>query len=64
MGESAGGNGGLGTPTIATAGKTSSYYKPGNPGGGYGGGAGGGWGNGAGNGAQGIVIIRNTREAA
>lgn len=55
-----GGNGGLGSPILATGGTAGgSYIKNGKPGGGYGGGAGGGGYGGAG--AQGIVIIRDAR---
>lgn len=64
------GNGGTGTPVLATGGGSkritnhpetrNQYYKFGNPGGGYGGG-----GNGPeAKGAQGIVIIRDAREIA
>lgn len=53
--------GGDGSPVLATGGSTIGAYTGGKPGGGYGGGAGGGAG---GKGAQGIVIIRDTREAA
>lgn len=58
-----GGNGGPGSPTLATSGMLGgSYLKIGSPGGGYGGGAGGGSRGGAA--AQGIVIIRDARESA
>lgn len=58
-----GGNGGPGSPTLATSGMLGgSYLKIGSPGGGYGGGAGGGGRGGAA--AQGIVIIRDARESA
>lgn len=58
-----GGNGGPGSPTLATSGMPGgSYTKVGKPGGGYGGGAGGGSRGGAA--AQGIVIIRDARESA
>lgn len=60
-----GGNGGLGSPVLATRGVSRSNtstqnYASGSPGGGYGAGAGGGNKNG-GNGAQGICIIRDAR---
>lgn len=55
-----GGTGGGGSPKIATDGSSSSTIRGGNAGGGYGGGGGGG----GGTGAQGIVIIRDTRESA
>lgn len=64
-----GGNGGTGTPILATGGGKATHQNPsgirhyfvfGNPGGGYGGG-----GNGPeAKGAQGIVIIRDAREIA
>lgn len=59
------GNGGEGSPVLATQGGKNAGTNPGTgkggkPGGGYGGGGGGG----GGKGAQGIVIIRNTREVA
>lgn len=54
-----GGTGGGGSPKIATDGSSSSTIRGGSAGGGYGGGGGGG-----GTGAQGIVIIRDTRESA
>lgn len=64
-----GGNGGTGTPILATGGGKATHRNPsgvthyfvfGNPGGGYGGG-----GNGPeAKGAQGIVIIRDAREIA
>ena len=55
-----GGTGGGGSPKIATDGSSSSTIRGGSAGGGYGGGGGGG----GGTGAQGIVIIRDTRESA
>lgn len=64
-------SGGQGTPVLAKSGSDGDYAGTriygGQPGGGYGGGGGGGdtdYGTGGGTGAQGIAIIRNTREVA
>ena len=57
------GQGGLGTPTLATDGQPYSAWRGGKAGGGYGGGGGGG-NTTPGKGAPGVAIIRDTREVA